>query len=110
MDSNVLKCNCFTRPFEPPKGCHEYCVAMILRYAKPNELVDYFYFDNELADKLFEITSNDKLNNLKDFSEYLEEDEFEITSKKFKNIDDRGWDWIEKTLKMRIESEMFVTA
>lgn len=106
-----MDCNCFKRPFEPPKGCLSKCVGKFIKYAKPNELIQYFNFEEELAEELFEISSNDDLQSLEDFlSELPENFDHDLVITNFQNISEEGWEWIRSTLKNRIESEQFVIA
>jgi len=99
MNSKNLKCKCFERPFEPPKGCFEYCVAKILSYAKPHDLVKYFNFTTTLADKIFNITANDSFKGLSEFKPPLTIQEYEFIENKFRNLDAKGWIWIKHNIK-----------
>lgn len=106
-----MDCNCFKRPFEPPIGCLSKCVGKFLKYAKPHELIQYFNFEEDLAQELFEISSNDDLETLEDFLLELPDNfnpDFVIIN--FRNISEEGWEWIRTTLKNRIESEQLVMA
>ncbi len=111
METNIdcTKCRCWIRPFKPSSPCFECCTAKILLYAKPLELQEYFDVPVELSKKIYEMTSSDKFNVLSDFKSYLKDYEFEILSTKLKIISEEGWNWIQTTLKEKLEAEEFVT-
>jgi hypothetical protein len=110
MAIDYTKCKCWIRPFDHPKGCYEYCTGKILKYAKPEELIEYFQFPVGLAEKLFELSSDDRLTLLPEFTAHLSADESNMVNSLFKNISPQGWSWIEEELKNKIEEEQGVPA
>lgn len=102
---DVTRCKCWKVPFEPPSGCYDYCTGQILRLAKPYELEEYFNIKPALAEKIFELTSNERLNNLSDFKEFLGDDEYNEINIQLSNMNQKGIAWIRRTFKKSVESE-----
>jgi hypothetical protein len=110
MGADCTKCKCWIKPWEPPNGCYDCCVGRILKYAKPHELVKYFHLDDALAEKIYEITADEKKNTLTKFQPHLTTDEYQTINFQFKAIDSEAWTWIATTLKLRMEIEQTVFA
>ncbi|MDB5119812.1 MAG: hypothetical protein JWN56_1030 [Sphingobacteriales bacterium] len=110
METTYANCKCWKKPFEPPKGCFEYCAAKILLYSKPSELQDYFDLSIELAYKIFDLTANDTLLKLTDYKGLVTDQEYQEISMKLSYISNSGWDWITTTFKARVEAEESVYA
>lgn len=101
-----LNCKCWTRPFEPPRGCFDYCMGKILKFAKAEEMIKYLNLPENLANKIFELTADENLIRLSDFKPKLESDnDYDLLESKLKNLDENGWQWIETEMKDRLKSE-----
>lgn len=103
-----MSCKCFKRPIHPPE-CYSKCVGRYLKYVTARELILVFEFNPRLANELFTISSNDKLETLEDFLLEIEEvSDREFISNKFKELSDEEWLWIQTTLKNRYEASQVV--
>jgi len=103
MAIDCFKCMCWIRPFEPPEGCYDCCAGRIIRFAKQTELVEYFGVESHLAEKLFGLSSSDKLVRLSDYRPLLTPVEFDSIDFACKNISPKGWIWIQLNLQLRMD-------
>jgi hypothetical protein len=108
--TDTTKCKCWKRPFEPPHGCFDYCAGKILRFANSDILQHVFKINEHLSEKIFEITSDEKLVKLSDFQPYFSRNEFENITMKITNLDDDAEKWLKDTLKNEMEAPMPVPA
>jgi|GEM_PF-3572832 hypothetical protein len=108
MAIDCFKCKCWIRPFEPPEGCYDCCAGKIIRFAKPFELVEYFGVESRLAEKLFGLTASDKLNRLSDYRPLLTPAEFNSIDLACRNINPKGWIWLQLNLQQRMDAGLEV--
>jgi hypothetical protein len=105
MRNEEITCDCTIYPFQPNDPCFDICSGKIIHYAKNFELLAFFSFTVELADKLFMIASDPNLMKLSDFKPYLTAEEFEETKYILSNIEQNGKAWLKIELRERIESD-----
>lgn len=100
MKKNPPICDCTIYPFE--QKCVDPCSGQIIHFAKSIELVTYFNFPEELAEKVYEIAANPNLTNLSDFAPYLNSEEMNQVVSIFSKIDVKGQTWLKTELKKRL--------
>ena len=94
MNPDFLDCECWIVPFKPE--CYDYCTGRILRFAKSDDLQRYFNLTPRFADKIFEISSDQKLQTFTDFKKYFSKGEQAAIESSFAQIGEAALKWIKK--------------
>src|SRR5206468_1079474 len=95
MPPDNPECDCTIYPYSSPE-CFDYCTGRILRYAKPEHLKSYLKLDESLAEKIFELTSNENIRTLSDFKPLLTPGEYDRVEFQLKNMTGRAVKWMRK--------------
>lgn len=110
MATDITKCKCWKRPFEPPHGCFDYCAGKILRFASSTDMQFYFQIEENLAERIYEMTSNETLVKLSDFKPYFSEAEFSEITMKIQHLDYNAQQWLKQTFGSEMEAELPMNA
>ncbi|RVU02821.1 hypothetical protein EOD41_02470 [Mucilaginibacter limnophilus] len=108
MATDITKCKCWKRPFEPPNGCFDYCAGKILRYASSADMQQYLYIEEQLAERIYQITSDESLVRLSDFRPHFSDGEFAEITNKIQHLDYLAERWLRQTFQSETEAETSV--
>ena len=96
---NSEKCKCWKVPFEPPKGCFDYCAGKILGFANSDEIKKFLHFSEKLSENIYKHVTTEDIKKLSDFHSFLSNQEFEEVNLKIKYMDEKAVEWIAEKFK-----------
>lgn len=106
MTTDCSNCKCRIRPW---KECFDCCAGKLLRFANPHQMVEYLHLDHALANKVFQITADDRIERLRDIEKHLDNDEVLLLNNELKVMDETAWNWATKLFESKEGTRQAVT-